>query len=715
MSSLVLSLVSLLCCEAALLDRGLPMATALDGLDQLEAQNNSVEGACKVTPLDFVFVIDSSRSIRPKDYEKVKAFIANLVRFLKVGPAGTRVALLQYGSVVHSEFSLRTHTTNAQVERAVGDMEHLATGTMTGLALRFVMETAFTEEEGARPLWMRVPRVVMVVTDGRPQDAVEEVAEEARQAGIQIFAVGVGRVDMNTLKAIGSKPHSEHVHLVANFSQIQSLTTVFQSKFCGTRDMCELTDHQCQHICISTPASYMCHCREGFTLNPDGKTCQANDICASVEHGCAHTCANMADGYQCVCRTGYELNNDLKTCRRIDYCDLGKHGCQHDCVSTAESYVCRCKEGYVLNMDQKTCNQNDHCALGDHGCEHECLNTMDSFVCKCRAGYTLQPDGKTCRGIGYCAFGNPRCEHECVNTKDSFVCKCREGYTLRPDAKTCESLDLCQTLDHGCEHQCVSSADAHVCKCYEGFTLAEDGKRCKKHDCGDGAMDLVFVIDGSKSLGAANFELVKQFVNSMVDSLDVSSRGTHVGLLQYSTKVRAEFTLGHFTSAKEVKRAVSAMRYMGRGSMTGSALQHVFEHSFSAREGARPGVPRVSVVFTDGRSQDDVSGWATKTKDAGVTMYALGIGKAIEEELRQIASEPKEKHLHYAQDFSQMGEITNKLMSRICEVKPSDETLCNCENVVLFQTTVAEKLRQLTQNNILYCGTCHCISMTFDL
>lgn len=136
-------------------------------------------------------------------------------------------------------------------------------------------------------------------------------------------------------------------------------------------------------------------------------------------------------------------------------------------------------------------------------------------------------------------------------------------------------------------------------------------------ECGSGALDLVFVIDGSKSLGPANFELVKQFVNSIVDSLDVSKTGTRVGLLQYSTKVRAEFTLDQYATVQEVQRAVSQVQYMGRGSMTGSALRHMFEFSFTAKEGARPDIPRVSVVFTDGRSQDDVSAWANKAKNSG--------------------------------------------------------------------------------------------------
>ncbi|XP_075322675.1 matrilin-2-like [Odontesthes bonariensis] len=657
MRSLALSLFCLLCCNAVQPERHRPRLITARGTNETTIQNNSVENPCKAAPLDFVFVIDSSRSIRPKDYEKVKTFIINLLQFLDVGRDATRVGLLQYGSVVQPEFSLNTYTTRDEVVQAVRNMEHLATGTMTGLAIQYTMETSFTEEQGARPMSMHIPRIAMIVTDGRPQDTVEEVAAQAREAGIQIFAIGVGRVDMNTLKAIGSKPHTEHVHLVANFSQIDTLISVFQSKLCGGSEMCDVVDHQCQHICVSSPASFKCKCRKGFILNPDAKTC-----------------------------------------KEIDYCDLGNHGCEHNCVSVPESYICKCNKGYVLNLDGKTCSKIDHCADSSHGCEQDFMNTENSCVCKCRKGYTLRPDGKTCKKTDHCADGTHGCEQEFMNKEDSCVCKCRKGYTLRPDGKTCKKTDHCADGKHGCEQGFMNTEDSCVCKCRDGYTLRPDGKTCQKSECHDGVMDLVFVIDGSKSLGPANFELVKQLVNGIVDSLDISRTGTHVGLIQYSTKVRTEFTLGQYVTAQDVKQAVNRMQYMGRGSMTGSALHHMFELSFSAKEGARPTIPRVSIVFTDGRSQDDVSEWASKAKNSGVTIYALGVGKAIEQELREIASEPDEMHLYYAEDFEKMGEIAMKLKSRMCKDKPADENMCQCENVLMFQNQVTEKLKSLVQN-----------------
>ncbi|XP_073924994.1 matrilin-2 isoform X12 [Castor canadensis] len=712
-------------------------------------QTALLESSCENKRADLVFIIDSSRSVNTQDYAKVKEFIMDILQFLDIGPDVTRVGLLQYGSTVKNEFSLKTFKRKSEVERAVKRMRHLSTGTMTGLAIQYALNIAFSEAEGARPLRENVPRVIMIVTDGRPQDSVAEVAEKARNTGILIFAIGVGQVDLNTLKAIGSEPHEDHVFLVANFSQIESLTSVFQNKLC-TVHMCSLLEHNCAHFCINTPGSYVCRCKQGYILNPDQKTCRIQDLCATEDHACEQLCVNVPGSFVCQCYSGYTLAEDGKRCEAVDYCASENHGCEHECVNADSSYLCRCREGFSLNPDQKTCTKIDYCASPNHGCQHECVNTADSYSCRCLKGFILNPDKKTCRRINYCALSKPGCEHECVNTEEShhcrchqgyildpngktcsrvdhcaqqdhgceqlclnteesfvcqcsegfvinedlktcsrvdycllsnhgceyscintdrsFACQCPEGHVLRSDGKTCARKDVCKSTHHGCEHICVNSGDSYICKCSEGFVLAEDGRHCRR--CTEGPIDLVFVIDGSKSLGEENFEIVKQFVTGIIDSLAVSPKAARVGLLQYSTQVRTEFTLRNFSSAKDMKKAVAQMKYMRKGSMTGLALKHMLERSFTQGEGARPlsmRVPRVAIVFTDGRAQDDVSEWASKAKANGITIYAVGVGKAIEEELQEIASEPTDKHLFYAEDFSTMGEISEKLKQGICK------------------------------------------------
>uniref|UniRef100_A0A3Q1C653 VWFA domain-containing protein n=1 Tax=Amphiprion ocellaris TaxID=80972 RepID=A0A3Q1C653_AMPOC len=539
------------------------------------------EQKCKSGPVDLVFLIDSSRSVRPHEFETMRKFMIDILNTLDIGLNATRVGVVQYSSQVRSEFTLKAHAKLENMVKGINQIIPLAQGTMTGLAIKYVMNEAFTAEAGDRP---KVPNVAVIVTDGRPQDRVAEVAAEAREKGIEIYAVGVARADMTSLRAMASPPFEDHVFLVESFDLIHQFGLQFQDKLCGV-DLCLESDHSCEHICESSPGSYHCLCLPGYTLNDDGKTCAAIDLCAE-----------------------------------------GKHDCEQICISSPGSFTCDCSKGYKLHDDKKTCSM-----------------------------------------IDYCSFGNHSCDHECVSVLNGYHCRCNEGYRLLDDGKTCQDMDLCNTVEHGCEHQCVSTPGSYYCICPEGQLLQEDGKSCGT--CKSANIDLVLLIDGSKSVRPQNFELVKKFVNQVVDSLDVSAHGTRVGLVQYSSRVRTEFPLNMYHTADEIKAAVMKVEYMEKGTMTGLALKHMLENSFSEAEGARPSgrnIPRVGLVFTDGRSQDDITEYAKKAKEAGITMYAVGVGKAVEDELRVIASEPLEKHFYYTTDFTAISTIAENLKLNVC-------------------------------------------------
>uniref|UniRef100_A0A8C8WPK5 Matrilin-3 n=1 Tax=Panthera leo TaxID=9689 RepID=A0A8C8WPK5_PANLE len=315
-------------------------------------------GVCKSKPLDLVFIIDSSRSVRPLEFTKVKTFVSQIIDTLDIGAADTRVAVVNYASTVKIEFHLQTHSDKQSLKRAVARITPLSTGTMSGLAIQTAMDEAFTVEAGARGPTSNIPKVAIIVTDGRPQDQVNEVAARARASGIELYAVGVDRADMESLKMIASEPLDEHVFYVETYGVIEKLSSRFQETFCAT-NKCALNTHGCEHICVNDrTGSYHCECYEGYTLNEDKKTCSAQDQCAFGTHGCQHICVNDRGGsHHCECYEGYTLNADNKTCSVLSKCALGSHGCQHICVDDgAAAYHCECYAGYTLNEDRKTCS-----------------------------------------------------------------------------------------------------------------------------------------------------------------------------------------------------------------------------------------------------------------------------------------------------------------------------------------------------------------------
>lgn len=62
---------------------------------------------------------------------------------------------------------------------------------------------------------------------------MRDTAARARDSGIEIYAIGVGRVDMNTLKQIASEPLEDHTDYVESYGFIEKLTQKFKEAFCG--------------------------------------------------------------------------------------------------------------------------------------------------------------------------------------------------------------------------------------------------------------------------------------------------------------------------------------------------------------------------------------------------------------------------------------------------------------------------------------------------
>lgn len=132
-------------------------------------------------------------------------------------------------------------------------------------------------------------------------------------------------------------------------------------------------------------------------------------------------------------------------------------------------------------------------------------------------------------------------------------------------------------------------------------------------------------------------------------------------------------------------------------SSPGLALNFILENCFKPESGSRPGVPKIGILITDGKSQDDVIPPAESLRNAGVELFAIGEGErtntntpvcvsdvtaskyrvcngprpgvknADENELHSIASEPDEGHVYNVADFSVMSSIVEGLTRTVCE------------------------------------------------
>ncbi|KAG2470321.1 COEA1 protein, partial [Polypterus senegalus] len=151
--------------------------------------------------------------------------------------------LAQYGTKPRTAWHLNALSTKEAVISAIREIKYKGGSTRTGLALTYILEKCFTAESGAR---LGIPKVGIFITDGVSEDDVLLPARRLRDAGVEMFAIGVKNADENELNAIASDPPQSHVYNVPNFKM---LSTIVESL---TRTVCDRVEQQDRTIQGST-------------------------------------------------------------------------------------------------------------------------------------------------------------------------------------------------------------------------------------------------------------------------------------------------------------------------------------------------------------------------------------------------------------------------------------------------------------------------------
>lgn len=179
--------------------------------------------------------------------------------------------------------------------------------------------------------------------------------------------------------------------------------------------------------------------------------------------------------------------------------------------------------------------------------------------------------------------------------------------------------------------------------------------------------DIVFIVDESGSIGTPNFQLVRTFLYSLVNKLEVGKNRVRVGIMTYNDNPRAQVDLDTFDDKRELLNFINILPYHGGGTKTGLALDYARKNVFVSQKGSRKNVQQVAVVITDGKSQDNVSIAAAHLRRTGVTVYAVGVKDADKAELRQMASHPTKKHIFTVDSFSMLKTLEMSLQKMLCQ------------------------------------------------
>lgn len=177
--------------------------------------------------------------------------------------------------------------------------------------------------------------------------------------------------------------------------------------------------------------------------------------------------------------------------------------------------------------------------------------------------------------------------------------------------------------------------------------------------------DVVFLLDGSDAT-SSSFPSMREFVERMVEGLNVSDRRDRVSVVQFSKDPEAHFYLNTYTTKEDILDAIRGLRHKGgRPLNTGAALQYVRDSVFTASSGSRrlEGVPQLLILLSGGRSFDNVETPASSLKELGVLIFGIGSRSSDSRELQRISKDPT--YALSVSDFAELPRIQQQLFTNI--------------------------------------------------
>ncbi|XP_055493645.1 uncharacterized protein col6a3 isoform X3 [Leucoraja erinacea] len=584
---------------------------------------------------DIVFLIDASDNVRNTDFHHVRDFITWILGNLGLGRDGIQVGLVQYSNYAETEFYLNTYSSEDEiVTHMQGLRQRGGMPLNTGAALDYVLTNHFSRSSGSRKD-EGVPQILVLIMAGRSRDYPRHSADALKRAAVTVVVVGTRDTDPAQVKEIASQPSLSH-----NVEEFRSLPN--------------LQDQLMVSLSTLPAARETTRQQPTVPIRPAGAN--KRDI------------VFLIDGSDNVGATNVQFVREFLT-SIIENLDIGSDRVQIGLVQ----YSNYAETEFYLN----TYSSEDEITSHVEGFQLRggtTLNTGAALDYVLRNHFTKSSGSRKGKGVPQLLIlitaGRSR-DHikpsaDALKQAVITIFAVRTGNAdteqlteVASDPSLLFSVAEFRSLPHVIEQVMTPMATLTVSQVpTESPTVPskqvlpdEENKR-----------DIVFLIDGSNSIGQTNFYFVRDFLASIIQNLNVGSDGIQVGLVQYSTHAETEFYLNSYLSKAEMLSHIRGLRLKGGTRInTGAALDYAYRYHFINSAGSRKqkGVPQILVILTGGRSNDDVKPPADTMKRAAIMNIAIGVKNADSVQLEGIAVDPS--LVFTSKTFSSLPNIEEEL------------------------------------------------------
>jgi collagen type VI alpha len=547
-----------------------------------ESEDEECRGNFKA---DIYFLNDASRSIHPNGWAKSLNFVANIANRFEFGFDGVQCAFGVFSTDFDHALDLDQATDKEEFVEKVLSTRQLKQLTHTYTALNFIDKLGYllSEEHGARP---DVPKFLILTTDGQSQNQSKTIAaaENLRNQGVTIFAVGVGGISMEEL--IGISGDESNVFSVKNFGQLNGTSDQISQKVCQASKKSSACPEQFQNEII-------------FLI----------DVSSVKQSGDNE----WKRAFMTEFLTSFHIDENSTHVGMIVY--SVKAVTQSSLSPYADKFI-----QDINTLPYRSGARNTHSALLEaniifKGTEFGGRENVTRTVIILQNGNSSQPlktydEAQQLRDAGINVFSIiMNAESDTKININSLASKREWNIRVNKDSSM---IDMATYLA------------ASVCNANSG----------PQQECSpDAKIDLFGVVDASGSVPKGLFKNNFKFLEKLISGFTLSESGTKFSLITFSTAVDIHFDLS--SDRNFVQQSLANVTHSGGrlgSTKTFLALNNIFKSGISTpQRGARPDAQKVVLVITDGESDN-----TTRTLKAGEDLKKQGflmIVLAVGEEL----------------------------------------------------------------------------------